>query len=193
MKIQPEKTAGSNCLPRKQPANEPDFKYERLAGEICEWPPQPPAKRRRTLPAGKQLLIDSTVWLAAGTRQWGNWFRRLLEYAPRREWTILLDYRVYDDLQELLTGEQHHAAATFALTLIEDFRQVLSPLGLFKELPRPGNEQGLDYWAHTLNILAEEKNCILITKSACIPDPELEMLNAGQYIHYAEYYVPIIR
>lgn len=193
MKIQPDKTAGGKLLPRKQHTSEPDFRFERLAGAICEWPPRPPAKRRRKLPAGKKLLIDSTVWLSAGTRQWGNWFRRLKEYAPLREWVLLLDYRVYDELQELLDSEPHHVAATLALELIEDFRTALSPLGLFKELPRQDNEQAPDYWTHTMSVLVEEKDSLLITRSACIPEPELEMLNADQYIHYAENYVPIIR
>lgn len=191
MKIQPETNPQISTVPCKSRNRREYVAYQRLEGEICYFPHYL-TSRQRKLPAGKKLLIDSTVWLAAGTRQWGNWFRRLMTYAPQRDWTLLLDYTVFDDLHQLLDGP-HHSAAEQALNLIAEFRSALAPLNLFRELPQKPGESFIMPWERAMRILHQEENSVLITKSMSIPDDELSRDNADQYIYYAENYVPLIR
>ena len=191
MKIQPETNPQISTVPCKSRKTREYLTYQRLEGEVCYFPHYQ-TSRQRKLPAGKKLLIDSTVWLAAGTRQWGNWFRRLMTYAPQRDWTLLLDYTVFDDLHQLLDGP-HHSAAEQALNLIAEFRSALEPLNLFRELPQKPGESFIMPWERALRILHQEENSVLITKSMSIPDDERSRDNADQYIYYAENYVPLIR
>lgn len=191
MKIQPETNPQISSLPCNSCKTREYLAYQRLEGEICYFPYYL-TSRQRKLPAGKKLLIDSTVWLAAGTRQWGNWFRRLMTYAPQRDWTLLLDYTVFGDLHQLLDGP-HHSAAEQALNLIAEFRSALEPLNLFRELPQKPGESFIMPWERAMRILHQEENSVLITKSMSIPDDELSRDNADQYIYYAENYVPLIR
>lgn len=191
MKIQPETNPQISSVPCNSRKTREYLAYQRLEGEVCYFPYYL-TSRQRKLPAGKKLLIDSTVWLAAGTRQWGNWFRRLMTYAPQRDWTLLLDYTVFDDLHQLLDGP-HHSTAEQALNLIAEFRSALEPLNLFRELPQKPGESFIMPWERALRILHQEENSVLITKSMSIPDDELSRDNADQYIYYAENYVPLIR
>ena len=191
MKIQPKTNPQISSVPCNSRKTREYLAYQRLEGEVCYFPYYL-TSRQRKLPAGKKLLIDSTVWLAAGTRQWGNWFRRLMTYAPQRDWTLLLDYTVFDDLHQLLDGP-HHSAAEQALNLIAEFRSALEPLNLFRELPQKPGESFIMPWERALRILHQEENSVLITKSMSIPDDELSRDNADQYIYYAENYVPLIR
>ena len=191
MKIQPKTNPQISSVPCNSRNRREYLAYQRLEGEVCYFPYYL-TSRQRKLPAGKKLLIDSTVWLAAGTRQWGNWFRRLMTYAPQRDWTLLLDYTVFDDLHQLLDGP-HHSAAEQALNLIAEFRSALEPLNLFRELPQKPGESFIMPWERALRILHQEENSVLITKSMSIPDDELSRDNADQYIYYAENYVPLIR
>ena len=191
MKIQPETNPQISSVPCNSRKTREYLAYQRLEGEVCYFPYYL-TSRQRKLPAGKKLLIDSTVWLAAGTRQWGNWFRRLMTYAPQRDWTLLLDYTVFDDLHQLLDGP-HHSAAEQALNLIAEFRSALEPLGLFRELPQKPGESFIMPWERALRILHQEENSVLITKSMSIPEDERSRDNADQYIYYAENYVPLIR
>ena len=191
MKIQPETNPQISSVPCNARNRREYLAYQRLEGEVCYFPYYL-TSRQRKLPAGKKLLIDSTVWLAAGTRQWGNWFRRLMTYAPQRDWTLLLDYTVFDDLHQLLDGP-HHSAAEQALNLIAEFRSALEPLNLFRELPQKPGESFIIPWERAMRILHQEENSVLITKSMSIPDDELSRDNADQYIYYAENYVPLIR
>ena len=191
MKIQPETNPQISTVPCKSRKTREYLAYQRLEGEVCYFPHYQ-TSRQRKLPAGKKLLIDCTVWLAAGTRQWSNWFRRLMTYAPQRDWTLLLDYTVFDDLHQLLDGP-HHSAAEQALNLIAEFRSALEPLNLFRELPQKPGESFIMPWERAMRILHQEENSVLITKSMSIPDVELSRDNADQYIYYAENYVPLIR
>ena len=191
MKIQPKTNPQISSVPCNSRKTREYLAYQRLEGEVCYFPYYL-TSRQRKLPAGKKLLIDSTVWLAAGTRQWGNWFRRLMTYAPQRDWSLLLDYTVFDDLHQLLDGP-HHSAAEQALNLIAEFRSALEPLNLFRELPQKPGESFIMPWERALRILHQEENSVLITKSMSIPDDELSRDNADQYIYYAENYVPLIR
>ena len=191
MKIHPETNPQISTVPSKSRKTREYLAYQRLEGVVCYFPHYL-TSRQRKLPAGKKLLIDSTVWLAAGTRQWGNWFRRLMTYAPQRDWTLLLDYTVFDDLHQLLDGP-HHSAAEQALNLIAEFRSALEPLNLFRELPQKPGESFIMPWERAMRILHQEENSVLITKSMSIPDVELSRDNADQYIYYAENYVPLIR
>lgn len=191
MKIQPETNPQISTVPCKSRKTREYLAYQRLEGEVCYFPLYQ-TSRQRKLPAGKKLLIDSTVWLAAGTRQWSNWFRRLMTYAPQRDWTLLLDYTVFDDLHQLLDGS-HHSAAEQALNLIAEFRSALEPLNLFRELPQKPGESFIMPWERAMRILHQEENSVLITKSMSIPDDEHSRDNADQYIYYAENYVPLIR
>lgn len=191
MKIQPETNPQISTVPCNSRNRREYLAYQRLEGEVCYFPHYQ-TSRQRKLPAGKKLLIDSTVWLAASTRQWSNWFRRLMTYAPQRDWTLLLDYTVFDDLHQLLDGP-HHSAAEQALNLIAEFRSALEPLNLFRELPQKQGESFIMPWERAMRILHQEENSVLITKSMSIPDDELSRDNADQYIYYAENYVPLIR
>ena len=194
MKIQAQTNHQSNATPRNTRLREPEFPIQRLQGIVYDgFGPAYKVKQRRKLPSGKKLLIDSTVWLAAGTRQWSNWFKRLLVYAPRKQWTILLDSAVYADLYRLMESPSHQEAAVRALKLIDDFRKELTPLELFKEIPPMSGESIIIPWEHAMRILEQEENSILITKSMCIPDIELEAPEAPHRIYYAENYVPLIR
>ena len=194
MKIQAQTNQQSTSTPRSTRLREPEFPFQRLQGIAYDgFEPIHKVKQRRKLPSGKKLLIDSSVWLAAGTRQWSNWFQRLLVYAPRKQWTILLDSAVYADLYQLMESPSHQEAAARALKLIDDFRKELTPLELFKEIPPMSGESIIIPWEHAMRILQQEDNSILITKSMCIPDIELEATEAPHRIHYAENYVPLIR
>lgn len=194
MKIQAQTNQQSPSTPRSTRLREPEFPFQRLQGIAYDgFEPIHKVKQRRKLPSGKKLLIDSSVWLAAGTRQWSNWFQRLLVYAPRKQWTILLDSAVYADLYRLMESPSHQEAAVRALKLIDDFRKELTPLELFKEIPPMSGESIIIPWEHAVRILHQEENSVLITKSMSIPDDELSRDNADQYIHYAENYVPLIR
>ena len=191
MKIQPETNPQISTVPCKSRKTREYLAYQRLEGEVCYFPYYL-TSRQRKLPAGKKLLIDSTVWLAAGTRQWGNWFRRLMTYAPQRNWTLLIDYTVFDELYQLLDGP-HHSAAELALNLIAEFRNELEPLGQFKELPRTSGEYIIMPWDRVWHILTHEENSVLITRSMNIPEEGFMHHDADQYIYYAENYVPLIR
>ena len=191
MKIQPKTNQQTPAIPCNTRNRKEDL-YQQLHGEICYFPPSYQTRRQRKLPAGKKLLIDSTVWLAADTRQWGNWFRRLMTYAPQRNWTLLIDYTVFDELYQLLDGP-HHSAAELALNLIAEFRNELEPLGQFKELPRTSGEYIIMPWDRVWHILTHEENSVLITRSMNIPEEEFMHYDADQYIYYAENYVPLIR
>ena len=191
MKIQPETNPQISTVPCKSRKTREYLAYQRLEGEVCYFPYYLTSQQRK-LPAGKKLLIDSTVWLAAGTRQWSNWFRRLMTYAPQRDWTLLLDYTVFDDLHQLLDGP-HHSAAEQALNLIAEFRSAVEPLNLLRELPQKPGDSLIMPWERAMGIVHQEENSVLITKSMSIPDDELSRDNADQYIHYAENYVPLIR
>ena len=191
MKIQPETNPQISSVPCNARNRREYLAYQRLEGEVCYFPYYL-TSRQRKLPAGKKLLIDSTVWLAAGTRQWGNWFRRLMTYAPQRNWTLLLDYTVFDELHQLLDGP-HHSAAERALNLIAEFRNELQSIGQFKELPRTSGEYIIMPWDRVRHILTQEENSVLITRSMNIPEEEFMHHDADQYIYYAENYVPLIR
>ena len=135
MKIQPQTNSQASDSPRRTRLREPEFPVQRLDGMPCEHVHK--VRQRRKLPAGKKLLIDSTVWLAAGTRQWGNWFKRLLVYAPQKQWTILLDSAVYADLYRLRESSSHQEAAERALKLIDVFKKELGvekTTKLFREI-----------------------------------------------------------
>ena len=191
MKIHPKANQQASTIPSTPRNRKENVYFQRLAGEVCRIP-ELLTMRQRKLPANKKLLIDSTVWLAAGTRQWGNWFRRLMTYAPQRNWTLLLDYTVFDELHQLLDGP-HHSAAERALNLIAEFRNELQSIGQFRELPRTSGEYIIMPWDRVRHILSQEKDCVLITRSMNIPEEEFMHHDADQYIYYAENYVPLIR